>query len=105
MTPSPIIPWLGRKCWLASRLLQYFLPHDCDVEVFSGGAALSFLREVPAKVEVLNDINGDLVNLYRVAHHPLEESVGSSSGRCRAGRSARGCRKSPRYQQPYCLGN
>jgi DNA adenine methylase len=75
MTPSPIIPWLGRKCWLASRLLQYFLPHDCDVEAFSGGAALSFLREVPAKVEVLNDINGDLVNRYRMAQHSLEESV------------------------------
>lgn len=30
---------------------------------------------MPADVEVLNDINGDLVNLYRVVQHHLEEFV------------------------------
>jgi DNA adenine methylase len=45
------------------------------VEPFAGGAALFFLRPVPAEVEVLNDINGDLVNLYRVVQHHLEEFV------------------------------
>jgi DNA adenine methylase len=33
------------------------------------------MREQPARVEVLNDINGDLVNLYRVVQHHLEEFV------------------------------
>jgi DNA adenine methylase len=42
------------------------------VEPFCGAAALFFLKE-PAKVEVLNDINGDLINLYRVIKHHLEE--------------------------------
>ncbi|KIP15095.1 D12 class N6 adenine-specific DNA methyltransferase family protein [Burkholderia sp. MSHR3999] len=45
------------------------------MEVFCGGAALYFLRPVPAPVEVLNDINGELVNLYRVVQHHLEEFV------------------------------
>ncbi|MEX7116631.1 DNA adenine methylase, partial [Pseudomonas aeruginosa] len=36
---------------------------------------LFFLRPVPAEVEVLNDVNGDLVNLYRVVQHHLEEFV------------------------------
>ncbi|EGH27070.1 prophage PSPPH02, putative adenine modification methytransferase, partial [Pseudomonas amygdali pv. mori str. 301020] len=31
-----------------------------------GGAALYFMRPQAAPVEVLNDINGDLVTLYRV---------------------------------------
>jgi DNA adenine methylase len=44
------------------------------VEPFAGGAALFFLKP-PAEVEVLNDINGDLVNLYRVVQHHLEEFV------------------------------
>jgi len=38
------------------------------------GGALFFLKE-PAKAEVLNDINGDMVNLYRVVKHHLEEFV------------------------------
>lgn len=39
------------------------------------GAPLFFLRPVPAEVEVLSDVNGDLVNLYRVVQHHLEEFV------------------------------
>lgn len=73
--PTPIIPWLGGKRRLADRLIPLFPQHECYVEVFCGGAALYFLRPVPASVEVLNDINGDLVNLYRVVQHHLEEFV------------------------------
>lgn len=73
--PEPIIPWIGGKRRLADRLLPLFPPHDCYVEAFAGGAALFFLRPAPAKCEVLNDANGDLVNLYRVVQHHLEEFV------------------------------
>jgi DNA adenine methylase len=71
---SPIIPWIGGKRRLADTLLSRFPQHDCYVEVFAGGAALFFMRP-PAKVEVVNDVNGDLVNLYRVVQHHLEEFV------------------------------
>lgn len=72
---SPIIPWLGGKRRLADRLLPLFPPHECYVEVFCGGAALYFLRHVPAGCEVLNDVNGELTNLYRVVQNHLEEFV------------------------------
>lgn len=72
---TPIIPWLGGKRRLADRLIPLFPPHECYVEVFAGGGALFFLRPMPAQTEVLNDINGDLVNLYRVVQHHLEEFV------------------------------
>jgi len=72
---SPIIPWLGGKRRLADKLMPLFPPHECYVEVFCGGAALYFLRPYPAQTEVINDINGDLVNLYRVVQHHLEEFV------------------------------
>ncbi|MBU0915815.1 MAG: DNA adenine methylase [Gammaproteobacteria bacterium] len=71
----PIIPWIGGKRRLAQRIFQTFPEHSCYVEPFAGGAALYFLREEPAKVEVLNDINSDLVNLYRVVKHHLEEFI------------------------------
>ena len=69
---KPIIPWMGGKRKLASRLLPLFPPHQCYVEPFCGAAALFFLKE-PSSVEVLNDINGDLVNLYRVVKYHIEE--------------------------------
>lgn len=71
---QPIIPWLGGKRRLAETLLNRFPQHECYVELFAGGAALFFLRP-PAAVEVLNDVNGELVNLYRVVQHHLEEFV------------------------------
>ncbi|MDG3871835.1 DNA adenine methylase [Pseudomonas aeruginosa] len=75
MSAQPIIPWIGGKRRLADRIFPLFPRHSCYVEPFAGGAALFFLRPVSADVEVLNDINGDLVNLYRVVQHHLEEFV------------------------------
>lgn len=71
---NPIIPWLGGKRRLAEVIIPRFPAHKCYVEVFAGGAALYFMRP-PAEVEVINDINGDLVNLYRVVQRHLEEFV------------------------------
>ncbi|MBC3927764.1 DNA adenine methylase [Undibacterium sp. CY21W] len=70
----PIIPWIGGKRRLADQLIPNFPAHKCYVEVFAGGAALYFMRQ-PADVEVINDINGELVNLYRVVKNHLEEFV------------------------------
>lgn len=71
---QPIIPWIGGKRRLADLLIPRFPAHRTYIEVFAGGAALYFLRP-PADVEVINDVNGDLVNLYRVVKHHLEEFV------------------------------
>ncbi|QCP50135.1 DNA adenine methylase [Trinickia violacea] len=70
----PIVPWIGGKRRLAEHLLPRFPKHECYVEVFAGGAALYFMRP-PAAVEVINDINGELINLYRVVQNHLEEFV------------------------------
>jgi DNA adenine methylase len=70
----PLVPWIGGKRRLAQHILPLFPQHDCYVEAFCGAAALFFLKE-PAKVEVLNDVHGDLVRLYRVVQNHLEEFV------------------------------
>jgi DNA adenine methylase len=72
--PLPIIPWIGGKRRLAKHILPLFPQHECYVEPFCGAAALYFMKD-PAHVEVLNDINGELVNLYRVVKHHLEEFI------------------------------
>jgi DNA adenine methylase len=75
MQALPVIPWIGGKRRLADRLIPLFPPHQCYVEVFCGGAAFYFMRPAPADCEVLNDINGDLVRLYRVLKYHLQEFV------------------------------
>jgi Site-specific DNA methylase len=77
--PMPIIPWIGGKRRLADVLIPRFPPHRCYIEVFAGAAALFFMRQ-PAEVDLLNDVNDDLVNLYLVVQHHIEESVRHSSG-------------------------
>lgn len=74
MIAQPIIPWIGGKRRLASQILAMFPEHTCYVEPFCGAAAI-FFAKAPVKVEVLNDINADLVNLYRVLSHHLDEFV------------------------------
>lgn len=73
-TARPLVPWIGGKRRLVKDILPWFDPHTCYVEPFAGAAALLFAK-APSKVEVLNDINADLVNLYRVVRHHLEEFV------------------------------
>lgn len=75
MKVSPIVPWMGGKRRLVSQLIEKMPEHQCYVELFAGGAALFFMRDQPSKVEVINDLNGELVNLYRVVQHHLEEFV------------------------------
>lgn len=71
----PIIPWMGGKRRLAKHLLPLFPEHSCYVELFAGGAALFFMRPEAAKTEVLNDIDRQLINLYRVVQHHFDEFV------------------------------
>jgi len=72
MTAKPLVPWIGGKRKLADHIFPLFPNHQCYVEPFCGAAALFFLKQ-PSEVEVLNDINGDLINLYRIVKHHLEE--------------------------------
>lgn len=49
---------------MARKILPFFPEHECYVEVFGGSGALLFAKE-PSKYEKYNDIDGDLVNLFR----------------------------------------
>ncbi|AIN12712.1 MULTISPECIES: DNA adenine methylase [Yersinia pseudotuberculosis complex] len=70
----PIIPWIGGKRRLSKHILPLFPQHECYVEPCCGGAALYFMKP-ESRVEVINDVNGELINLYRVVKHHLEEFV------------------------------
>ena len=69
---SSFFPWMGGKSRVAARLSELLPGHKCYVEVFAGAANLLFVKE-KSKVEVINDINSELVNLFRITRwHPRE---------------------------------
>lgn len=68
---SPLA-WLGGKSKLADRIIERFPAHEAYCEVFAGAAWVLF-KKPESKVEIINDINSDLVNLYRCVKHHLDE--------------------------------
>jgi len=66
--------YLGGKSLLAGKIVQRIPDHICYCEVFAGAAWLLFKKE-ESKVEIINDINTDLVTLFRVVKHHLDEFI------------------------------
>ena len=69
-----LLNYAGGKSRLAGKIIDRFPEHGCYCEVFSG-AAWVFFRKEPSDVEVLNDRDEELVNLYRVVQTHFEEFV------------------------------
>ena len=66
------IRYFGGKSRLAKTIINKIPEHTCYVEVFSGAASVFFAKEASV-VEVINDLDNDLVTLYRsIKHHPEE---------------------------------
>jgi len=68
------LSYIGGKSRLAPRILARIPDHHCYCEVFAGAAWLLFRKE-ESKVEILNDINTDLITLYRIVKNHLEEFI------------------------------
>ncbi|UHG95332.1 DNA adenine methylase [Pseudomonas sp. 7-41] len=62
---TPVIRYHGGKFRLAPWVLQHFPAHTCYVESF-GGAAGVLMQKSRSYAEVYNDMDGDIVNLFRV---------------------------------------
>ncbi len=75
------IPWVGGKSLLAKKITSLF-PDDIDryIEVFGGGGSVLFYRDKHANLEVYNDFNSCLVNLFRCAKYHRAELQREISG-------------------------
>ena len=71
---NSFLSYMGGKSLLANRIIDRMPEHKCYCEVFAGAAWVLFRKEESA-VEIINDINTDLVTLYRVVKHHLDEFV------------------------------
>lgn len=51
---------------------RVFPPHEIYLEPFFGSGAV-FFRKAPARLETINDIDGNVVNLFRVLREQPEQ--------------------------------
>lgn len=67
--PRPVLRWHGGKWRLAPWIIAQMPEHSVYTEAF-GGAASVLLRKPRCKVEVYNDLDEEVVNLFRVLRSP-----------------------------------
>jgi DNA adenine methylase len=68
------LSYIGGKRPIAKQIIAIFPEHTTYVEAFAGGAQV-FFHKPPSKVEVLNDLDGEVVNFYRVCQQHYEELI------------------------------
>lgn len=61
---DPAFGYFGSKNRLATRIASMLPPHAAWVEAFCGSAAVT-LSKAPCNIEVINDLDDQIVNLFR----------------------------------------
>jgi len=76
-TANPPAAYIGGKRNLARRLVALIetIPHRSYVEPFVGMGGVFLRRPRPAPVEVINDLSGDVANLFRIIRRHYEPLV------------------------------
>ncbi|MEY8099597.1 DNA adenine methylase [Falsihalocynthiibacter sp. S25ZX9] len=71
---APVAPWLGGKKQLHKTLIKRIerLPHKTYCEPFVGMGGVFLRRILQPQCEVMNDFNGEIINLFRTLqrHYP-----------------------------------
>ena len=71
---APVIRYHGGKFRLAPWVIEHFPPHQIYIEPF-GGAAGVLMQKPRSYAEVYNDLDGDIVNLFRVLQNAAQREA------------------------------
>jgi DNA adenine methylase len=72
MKIAPVLRYPGAKWRLADWIISYLPPHTHYLEPYFGSGAV-FFNKPPSNVETINDIDGQVVNLFRVLREQPDE--------------------------------
>lgn len=67
----PVLRYHGGKFRLAPWIISFFPKHACYVEAFGGAGSILMLK-TPVGAECYNDLDGRVVNLFRVLRDPAK---------------------------------
>lgn len=70
--PNAILRYPGAKWRIADWIIQHMPPHGVYCEPYFGSGAV-FFSKAPSKHETINDINGDVVNFFKVCRERPQE--------------------------------
>lgn len=65
----PVLRWHGGKWLIGAWIVSHFPDHRTYVEPYGGGASV-LLRKPPAKNEIYNDLDDNVVSLFRILRDP-----------------------------------
>src|SRR5688572_25383452 len=70
----PILRYHGGKWMLAEWIISFFPEHEIYVEPYGGGASV-LLRKSRSHAEIYNDLDEEVVNLFRVCRDNSSELI------------------------------
>lgn len=68
----PVLKYPGSKWKMAEWIISLMPPHKSYLEPFFGSGAVFFKKE-PSRIETINDMDGEIVNLFRCIREEPEE--------------------------------
>ncbi len=71
-TPRSVLKYPGSKWRLAEWIVSLMPPHKSYLEPFFGSGAV-FFSKPPSRIETINDLDGEIVNLFRCIRERPEE--------------------------------
>lgn len=74
MITNPVLKYYGGKFRLGRWIISHLPKHEHYVEPFGGGGSVLFQKE-PSRLETYNDVDGDVVNFFRVLRDRPDELV------------------------------
>ena len=71
---KPAFGYYGAKVRIASQIINSLPPHNAWVEAFCGSAALTIAKK-PASIEIINDLDDQIVNLFEQLRNNSENLI------------------------------
>lgn len=75
---KPAFGYYGAKVRIASQIINSLPPHNAWVEAFCGSAALTIAKK-PAPIEIINDLDEQIINLFDQLRNNPEKLISAIS--------------------------